>query len=286
MATLKDRLLDPTNPLVAQSTLAPVANGLIYGQNGPLLQHGRYMNTATDISRPAFCRVVEFPRWIEFMPDPKPYRQAIKAFFEIHTKFDGLQKGLNADFHEQEIGAAGHKQFDVTKTTITQSEITHSMTDFVGLPFQNLLAQWIRFGMMDPESWLPLITTMRDDVTDMLPDMYSATLLYVVPDARFQRAQKAWLITNAAPRNNGPDEARRDITQPGQPTELSIPFTGLQDTSYGVLQFAQEEMDRMTRSGLNPILRKAFVDKIDAAVSATAGGWLDRLKQAEKEQAA
>ena len=94
------------------------------------------------------------------------------------------------------------------------------------------------------------------------------------------------LITNSAPRNNGPDEARRDITQPGQPTELSIPFTGLQDTSYGVLQFAQEEMDRMTRSGLNPMLRKAYVDKIDATVTATAGGWLDRLKQAEKEQAA
>jgi hypothetical protein len=284
MALLKDRLLDSSNAFVNNTARTPVVNPFVGAQNGPVLNLGRYTNNAAYISRPVICRVVEFPRWINYMSDPAVFRKAIKTFFEVQTKIDGLQKGLNAEFNEQEIGPAGHRQFDLTKTTITQSDLTHTMTDKYGLPYQNLFTIWMRYGMMDPESMIPLITTLSTSVTDMLPDMYSVTCLYFEPDPRGLTVQKAWLITNMAPRNNGQDEGRRDLTAPGQPLELAIPFTGLQDTSLGVMEFAQAELDKMNREGLNPMTRKAFVSSIDANVAATAGGYMERAAEAASEQ--
>lgn len=286
MATLKDRLLDSSNAFVSNTARTPVVNPFVGAQNGPLLNIGRYVNNAAYISRNVICRVVEYPRWVSYMSDPAVFRKAIKTFFEVQTKIDGLQKGLNVEFNEQEIGAAGHRQFDITKTTITQSDLTHTMQDKYGLPYQNLMSIWIRYGMMDPEAQIPLITMLSSTVTDMLPDMYSATVLYFEPDPRFQTVQKAWLMTNMAPRNNGQDEGRRDLTAPGQPLELAIPFTGLQDTSLGVMEFAQAELDKMNREGLNPMTRKAFRASIDADVTATAGGYMERAKEAASEQIA
>lgn len=284
MAQLKDRLIDGSSAFLATTSVTPVVNPWVGGQNGPLLNLGRYVNNAAHISRPTIARVVEFPRWVDLMPDPKPFRLAIKSMIEVQSKIDGLQKGITAEFNEQEIGPAGHKQFDFTKSTIAQSDVTLALVDKYGLPYQNLLAFWIRYGMGDPEALLPLITTIRDDVSDALPDLWSATVLFFEPDPRMQTVQKAWLMTNFGPRNNGTDESRRDLTSAGTATELSIPFTGLQDTSFGVMEFAQTELDKLTRSGLNPMTRKAFIDKIDATVAATAGGYFERAKDAESQQ--
>ena len=282
--TLKNRLLDSSSSFVSSTTRSPVVNAFVGGQNGPTLNIGRYVNNAAYISRPVISRVVTFPRWVDYMPNPKVFRTAIKTFFEVQTKIDGLQKGLQAEFNEQEIGAAGHRQYDLTKVTMTMSDITHTMQDKYGLPYQNLFNIWLRYGMMDPESMVPLITVLNSSVTDLLPDMYCATVLYFETEPRGMTVQKAWLVTNMAPRNAGQDEGRRDLTAPGQPLELAIPFTGLQDTSVGVIEFAQAELDKMNRDGLNTLTRKSYVDAIDANVSATAGGYFERANEAAGEQ--
>lgn len=284
MAGVRDRLLDTSNGFVKDTRLTPVVDAFIGGQNGPMLNIGKYINNAAYVSRNVICKVVNFPRWVDYMPNPETFRVAIKNFFEIQTKIDGLQKGITVDFVEQEIGSAGHRQFDVNKSTIQQSEVTHSLMDKYGLPFQNLMTIWIRYGMIDPEAMIPLIHTLRDDIGDHLPDMWSADVLYLEPDIRQRSVQKAWLMTNVGPRNNGQDEARRDLQSAGQPLELSIPMTGLQDTSLGVMQFAQNELNKMNRGGLNAMTRRAFVEKIDQDVAATAGGYFERAADAAKEQ--
>ena len=285
-ANFSDRLLDSKSGYTKSTTTTPMVDAFVGGQNGPVLNIGRYINNAAYVSRPVIARLVEYPRWVDYMPNPEVFRRAIKNWFEVQTKIDGLQKGIQVDFVEQEIGAAGHRQFDVNKATITQSDVTHSCMDKVGLPFQNLMTIWIRYGMVDPESQLPLIHTVSDSIGDHLPDMWSATVLYFEPDIRMKSVQKAWLMTNMGPRNNGPDEARRDLQAGGSPLELSIPFTGLQDTSIGVQNFAQSELSKMSRKGLNPLTRTAFVTAIDADVAAIATGYFDRATAAASSQVA
>ena len=283
-ANFTDRLLDPKSGFLKDTATAPVVDAFVGGQNGPTLNLGRYINNSAYVSRPVIARVVEFPRWVDYMPNPEIFRRAIKNWFEVQTKIDGLQKGIQVDFVEQEIGPAGHRQFDVNKSTITQSDITHSAMDKAGLPFQNLHTIWIRYGMVDPESMIPLVHLLRDDIGDHLPDMWSATVLYFEPDMRQRAVQKAWLMTNMGPRNNGPDEGRRDLQSGGSPLELSIPYTGLQDTSIGVHNFATSELKKLARRGLNPLTRQAYVSSIDADVAGTAAGYFERADAAQKEQ--
>lgn len=283
-SSLKNRLIDSSTAYAANATRAPMVNPFESGQNGPLLNIGKYLGNSAYISRPIICRVVEFPRWIDYMPDPDMYRRAIKSMMEVQAKIEGLQQGITADFYEQEIGAAGAKQYDVTKATIQQSDLTISLVDKYGLPYQNLLKYWIRYGMTDPEALLPLVSTLSDNLTDALPDLWSMSCLMWEPDPTFRYVQKAWLFTNMGPRNNGQDEASRDLQSAGRPTELSIPFTSLQDTSIGVLEFAQEEQDKMTRANLNPLLRKAYISDINSTVAKTAGGYFERIKAAGSEQ--
>ena len=285
MASISDRLLANSNGLIASTRLTPVADASYGGQNGPMLNLRRWVNNTTHISKSAIIEVVEFPRFVQYLSDPASMRRAIKSFFEVHAKIEGLQKGLTVDTNSTEIGAAGHKQHEVTKVNQQQSDITASLADKYGLYFQNMLTIWIRYGMADPETTFPLITSVSDNVTDMLADMYSCTLLAYEPDPRGMTVQKAWLLTNVFPTSNGPDEGRKDLSSAGSTTELSIPFMSLQDTSYGVLEFAQERLDLITRSSRNPLLRNAFVDSIASDVAAVSTGYQQRLSDAAGEMA-
>jgi hypothetical protein len=280
-----DRLLDAKSGFLKDTRTTPVVDAFVGGQNGPMLNIGRYLNNSAYVSRPSISRVVEFPRWVDYMPNPEVFQRGLKNWFEIQSKFEGLQKGIQVDMVEQEIGPAGVRQFDVNKATITQSDITHSAMDKVGLPFQNLHTIWIRYGMVDPETMIPLVHLLKDDIGDHLPDMWSATVLYFEPDIRQRSIQKAWLCTNMGPRNAGPDEGRRDLQSAGSPLELSIPYTSLQDTSMGAMNFALSELKKMNRRGLNPLTRQAFVTAIDADVAKTAAGYFEAAEDAAKKQA-
>jgi len=272
MADLKDRMMSAN--FGVQNT-APMVNANIGGQMGPLVNQGRYIQNAHYIKKNLIVRVVEFPRWVEYMESPDDYRRAIKSFFEVHSKVTGLNKALTAEFAETTIGRAGHRQYDLTKVSEEQSDISHSLTDKYGQVYKTLLEVWLRYGMQDPAAGFPLVALLDDTITDALQDLYCATVMYYEPDPLHRKVQNAWLCTNMAPRLNGPDEGAKDLDAAGETVEMSIGFTSLQQCSYGVKLFAQEDLDRLNRSGLNPLTRKAFVDTIDADVEATKSGYHD-----------
>lgn len=272
MADLKDRMLDGAFTSMAT---APMVNANLGGQAGPLINQGRYIQNAAYIRRNLICRVIEFPRWVKYMESPDAFRKAIKAFFEVHSKIDGLNKALTAEFAETVIGSAGHRQFDLTKVSEEQSSITHTVTDKYGQVYKTLFDFWLRYGMEDPSARMPLVALISEEVTDALPDLYCATVLYYEPDPLHRYVQNAWLCTNMAPRLNGPDEGSKDLESPGQTVELPIGFTSLQQCTYGVKLFAQEDLDRLNRGGLNPLTRKSYRTTIDADVNATKVGYHD-----------
>ncbi len=278
--SLKDRMMDDNFGI---HSTAPMVNAFEGGQMGPLVNQGKYIQNAHYIKKNVISRVVEFPRWVQYMESPDSWRRAIKTFFEVHSKVDGLNKALTADFAETMIGAAGHRQFDLTKVSEEQSDITHTVTDKYGQVYKHLLDIWIRYGMQDPAAQVPLVALLTEEVTDALPDLYCATVLYYEPDPLHRKIQNAWLCTNMAPRLNGPDDGRKDLEAPGETVEMAIGFTSLQQCSYGVKQFAQEDLDRINRTGLNPLTRKAFVTEIDADVQATKVGYHDIADNLSKE---
>lgn len=288
MSNLADRVMGANsallNPNGTGGYKAPVANAWVGGQNGVMTNPGLYVQNSTYVRRNIVAKVVNFPGFVDYMPDPSTWRVGIKTMFEVQSKIDGLEKGLDANFIEQEIGRTGKKQYDIDKVTEKQSDLTLSLTDKYGQPYKKLLTVWLRYGMDDPETGVPLISIINDNVPDLLPDMYSATLLCFEPDPLHKYVQNAWLFTNVAPRSNGPDTGNKDLTSNHQSSEMSIGLTSLQQTGFGVIDFAQRELDKLNRKGMNALSRKAFVEDIDDIVRETAGGYFNQADDFAKQQ--
>ena len=242
---------------------------------GSLIDVGKYVQNAHYVRKNLMVRVVEYPRWISYMPNPQPYREAIKSWFETQTKVDGLNKALTAEFVRTPIGPSGHQQADFSKSVEAQSVITHTGVEKYGRYFRTLFEHWIRFGMGDHLSGVPLVSIFNPEVTDALPDLYSCSVIYFEPDPLHKYVQDAFLVTNMAPESAGPDDYRKDPEAAGETVELPIQFTGLQQTSYGVKLWAQELLDQTNRGGFNSIAQRSVRTAIDADVQATRGGWND-----------
>lgn len=281
--SIQDRLIAPTTGF-SLGGVQDMVNPFSAGQNGPVGQVGKYVNNAHHLRRNVIARVMQFPRWIEYMPNPAIWRQAIKTFIEVHTNITGLDKGLTAEYVETQQGRSNRMHYDAGNVVEAQSSITHTTPDKFGKVYQTMLTGWLRLGVCDPETGHPGIAAINPNVPDHLPDMYSMTVLYFEPDAYQRKVVSAWYQTNMAPRSNGPDIGERDLNTGPQVNELSIDFTSQQDTSWGAIQLAQAELTRMKLYGLRPMERKAWMDRVNADVDATAGGYMNVASELESNR--
>lgn len=277
-------ILDRNNGF-SRTRMSPMVKAHEGAQNGPILNIGKYVNNDAYVSRDLIAKVVEYPKWIYYMPDPTMFKMMIKTFIEVQTKIQGLQTTISSEFHEQEIGNAGQRQSTFNRNTLTTSDVTHVMDmDKVGRPYQNLFILWQRYGMGDYESGYPLIHLINEKIQDHLPDMYCMTVLYFEPDIRRRSIEKAWLITNMAPKNSGEVTGAKEMSTGGNTSSLSINFTGIQDDSIGVYEMAERELLALDRGGLNPMTRKAFKETIDADVAATNNGYWEAARAAKSNR--
>lgn len=278
-------LLDRNNGF-ARGTVRPMVKAHEGAQGGPITNIGKWVNNASYVSRDLIAKVVEFPKWVNYMPDPAMFKMMIKTFVEVQTKIDGLQSTLTMEYHETELGPGGHKQYDFNKTSVTHPEVTHTLeADKYGRPYQHLFEIWGRYGGGDYESGIPLVHLINENIQDHLPDMYSMTVLYFEPDIRRRAIEKAWLVTNMAPRGAGENTGKKQMSTGGDQLSLNITFTGLADWSLGVHDMALRELLALDRAGLNPMTRKAFKEKIDSDVAATAHGYWEAAKDARTRRA-
>jgi phospholipase C len=147
----------------------------------------------------------------------------------------------------------------------------------------SLHRDWITNLIMDPDSKVPGITTLGNGkVTDLLPDVYSMTVLFFEPDPTFTKVQRAWLIGNMYPTGAGDDTGRRDKTQDGEQLILSITYTGIQQVGYAVNHFAQKILDSMNKTGTNPNQAPAFIDTISPDVAVSQFGYKEKLDEASR----
>lgn len=258
MAGLTERLILPADGLHIDGGDYQMVRPFDSGMQGPANQTGKYVTNASRLRRNLIARVMEYPRWVDYMPNPAVWRQAIKTFIEVHSTFSGLDKGLTAEYVQTQQGRNNRQQSEAGLVTEAQSSITHTGVDKDGKVFQNMFSAWLIYGVCDPQTGHPGIAAINPNVPDFLPDMYSMTVLYFEPDAYQRKVVNAWWCTNMAPESNGPDIGERDPNSGPQTNELSISFTSQQQTGWGVMQAAQQELQRMKLNGLRPMTRKMW----------------------------
>lgn len=253
---------------------------LKYGaMNGFAPNYKEWVSNQSYIRRQLHCLLLEAPKGFNYLPDPESWIVALKQLVEVHAKsIDGLAAGLEVAVAENPTGGANEIQQDPTNVTRARSEPSFVWIDKYGRPIQNFLESWITMLIMDPESKVPGVFALEGvKPDDLLADQYGATMLFFEPDPTHTFVAKAWLSTNMFPLSNGENIGKRNLSDPGEASELNIKFSAISQTGVGVRNFAQSLLDKVNFQNANPNLRPAFMSAVSPDVLKASGGWTKQV---------
>lgn len=279
MARLTDAILQSNQAYAAgrQNPMLDIVHG---GQMGFAPNYAEWVSNQSYIRRNLFCLLLEAPRGFSLMANAEKYIGALKALVELHPlSIDGLNAGLEVETSETPVGGGGQRMQHFTNVTEAQSNPVFRFDEKYGMPVASFFRSWITHLMMDPHSKVANIATLAGNKpTDMLADMYAATMIFIEPDPTHTKVVKSWLCTNMFPTGTGEIVGRRDLTAAGEQTTYDITFTALTQFGLGVDQLAQQLLDGINITGANPYLRPAFVNDITADIKAAAAGYENQVE--------
>jgi hypothetical protein len=256
------------------------------GQQGYAQNLEQWVSSAAYIRKNLICILLEAPSGFSYLPNGQEYTNILRALVETHAlSITGLQATLHVDtFNSNPVGGSGQMMQDPNNVTMDVPNVTFRFIDRYGMSITRYFEAWIRTLIMDPDTKIAGINTLSTTgVTDMLPDMYAATMLFIEPDPTGATVVKAWIGTNMYPTTSGPIEGSRDKTQAGQEAQLEIPFTGVYQYGIGVNLFAQSILSTMSLTGANPLNQAAFIQGIDADVAASTEGYATSVSTVASE---
>lgn len=258
---------------------APMLDLQFGGQMGYAPDLTEWVSNQAYVRRNMFALLVEPPKAFSMLPNPDAWVATLRALVELHPmSIEGLNAGLEVEVAETPVGGAGEMQEDFTDVKRTRSQVTFRWNEKYGMPVANFLQGWITQLIMDPNTKFAGIATLGQKPTDMLADMYSATMLFIEPDPTHTKVVKSWLGTNMWPKTTGAIEGKRDLTAAGETPSYDVGFTGIYQWGLGVDSFAQTMLDSISLTGANPYLRPAFVSAISADVAAAKKGYQDNVQ--------
>lgn len=278
MATrLTDAILSGSAYGTTATNVMNLAHG---GQNGFMARIG---STGTDsgtydswISNQAYVQkniipvVISYPKFLDKMPDSAVWIAAFKELIEEHPlTIEGLTSGLTADFDEHRIGGAGEMQEEITDMKRARSTPSFTFKEKLGKSIQKFIDYVMRYGYMDPDTKIPLVKQYYTAEGIYTAEMYTATILFIEPDAIHQNVVDAWLCTNMMFKSNGDRTGKRDLGSAGSTLDLNIEMTSITMNNEAVLTFAKTILSSLTV--LNKIPDTGLTvpaTKIDETISA------------------
>ncbi len=278
MARITDSLLE--GKVFSKGSTHPMLNPVYGGQQGYGPDLRQWVNNAAYVQRNVFALLIEAPRFFRYLEDGQLWTSCLRSMIELHPKsIEGLNSGLKVDVGDTPVGGAGEVQEEFINVTRDRSNPVFAYHEKYGRPFQTFLENWITYGMMDPATKVANIGTLAGDrPTDMLPDQYAMTVLFIEPDPTHRKVIKSWLCTNMFPKGTGDITGKRDLTTSLSLQELSIEFTALTQVGLGVNIMAQKLMDTINVTNANPNLRAAFIQELAQDVSAAKTGYQPQVQ--------
>lgn len=266
MARLQDTLIQ--GRAYAEGLKNPMLNLAYGGQFGFSTDIHTWVSNAAYVRRNMIPVLMEAPKFFQRLPDSDLWVRSLRALTELHPRsIDGINMTLTVESGETPVGGGGEVQEEVINSTRERSRPVFNFShDKYGRPIQRMVEKWITWGLMDPNSKHANIGTLQDYPTDMLPDQYAMTMLFIEADPTHRQVIKSVLCTNMWPKGTGDITMKRDITSAMEIPELSIEFTALSQHGVGVNLLAQKVLDYMDITNANPDMRSAFLQDISEDV--------------------
>lgn len=174
--------------------------------------------------------VLSVPKMFNLLPNADAWKQAVKAMIEVHAKtIDGLNSSLTVDTAEHDLGLSGAKFREVIGVTRESSNVSITVEEKDGNPFEILLDVWIRYGLEDPDLKAPLITRVAND--EELPEQFgpewtTMSVLFIEPNALYRKVVHAWLVSNMFPTSNPDIIGKKDKSASREFKSMSIELGG------------------------------------------------------------
>lgn len=269
------------------ASTSPMVDVRQAGQMGMVTDFRAYISAASFVRRNLFCLVLESPRGFNDLPNPEIWHDTLKALLETGAQsIEGLRSTIRVEVGAQPIGGSGEQFEDPTNVTRERSEPTFTFVEKYGKPINRFLDGWIRYLIMDPETKVPAIRAISNEITDLLPDYYAASLFFIEPDPLHLTVVESYLMTNCYPETAGQVESRRDITQAMEQLTYNVRFYGMQQVGAGVNAYAQTLLDQINLTGANPNRREAFLTGVSADMQAASNGYRDVVAGIAENQVA
>lgn len=272
--TVQDRFLSGKGPGLGMKN--PVLDPSISGQMGFAPDLRYWVNNANLKQQNLIPILIEAPRAFQYLNNPDKRIAILRAMVEIHPRsIEGLDASLNVAVDGTPVGGDGQQQQEFVNVTREVSQPTFVWDDKYGRPFGLTLEDWVTQTMADPATKVANVATLAGNrPTDMLPDQYSMTMLFIEPDPTMRSVIKAFLCANMFPQGKIADyTGRRDITQAMNLVQYSQQFTALTQIGAGVNMIAQTVLEGININNANPNMRAAFIQEISKDVLAAQAGW-------------
>lgn len=236
-----------------------------------------WMHEQQYMKRDVIPVVISVPKLFELLPNADAWKQAVKAMVEVHAKtIEGLNSSLTVATSEHDLGLSGAKYKEVTDVTRESTDITITVEEKNGNPFEILLDVWIRYGLLDPDLKAPLITRIVEE--DKLPSTWSAewttmSVLFIEPDILLRKPVHAWLVSNLFPTSN-PDITGKKDKQAGRETKsMSINLGGfaIPHTNKRVMKLASTVLNNLKLWSLDPEMILLPSDTVDPSLAEVEG---------------
>ena len=247
------------------------------GQDGYMQNLGKdgkfseWINNTAYVKRNVIPFVLQVPKFFKYMDDAKKLEGLLISVLETRCeKIDGLTSTVTLETDEHIIGAAGEMQEEAVRSQRARSTLTTSLRELEGLPINALLDLWITYGIMDPDTQRPKVTSLSSydkDKTDVYtPDQYTMSMLFIEPDFSHRNVVKAYALTNMMPKSAGEITAGRDLSAAGEMSLYDIEWTSITVSNLQTRIYAQTLLDELTILKTDPNTVPLFLDDRDTAV--------------------
>ena len=274
-------LEDQANAIKGKAPMLDLSHGGQYGLNR---NYKEWISNQAHVTSNVHALLISPPKFMKIIPDSSKWISILKQFVETRpTKIDGLNSKLTVETVKHgQVGAI--QQSEIVKVSREEISITHDYTVSYGRPEQEFIKFWIETAMKDPETQKPnLVGIATESVSDLLADMYGATVLYFETDPTGQFIDKAWLVADWYPKDTGDIIGSKDIDGSGELLQISVPMAGFAQVGVGVNIFAQSLLDSVSKLKTASDSRPAFIDEIDTDVSAVERGYAEDIENFDED---
>ena len=272
----------------AKDAISPVVD-LRMGQQMGFMPDFRNLPSNTPYTRkPMIPILVQAPLAFDYLEGGQLLKDTLKVLVEEHPlSIEGINLTMTPDFAETNVGGAGQKQKIVSNMMLAESSPSFNYQEKYGKAITRFYNYWYRVAMMNPDSKFPEILHMATTgmPEEILENFMSMTMLFIEPDPTHRYPVEAALVSNMMPTTGIPRELARNLPEGDQALQFSMEFTGVTEATDAVFDFAQEILNGISLTGVNPNNRPAAFDTISAdLLTGSSPGYKESIIKAAAAQ--